>query len=368
MKAVTVGSATIDYIAIVEDLKTETRVSGDRETSFLLLEQGRKNDAEFISQFGGGGAVNAAVCLTRLGLDVECIAKVGHDHRADTVVGMLAAEGISTRRIIRTPDDATGASLLIAGRDRDNTICTYRGANTLFAPEDFTTEMLAADLVYVGPLSGGSADALTDLTARARAAGATVAVNPGIRQLTRLGGSILDALDQIDVLSMNRTEAEALIPRLAERFGHGGRELGAEPGSARLAASGLSAGEVRMSLPTYMAALSDLGVGRVVITDGHHGAYAGDGTDIHYCAVEQVDVVGTVGAGDAFASTFAARLCLGDDAAAALAAASVNSASVIRHIDAQTGLLTAADLAARVEAAAERVTALAPVPQEAQLT
>ena len=45
----------------------------------------------------------------------------------------------------------------------------------------------------------------------------------------------------------------------------------------------------------------------VVITDGNAGAYAYDGVQFYYCPVFPGKVVSTLGAGDAFASTFCAR-------------------------------------------------------------
>ena len=59
--------------------------------------------------------------------------------------------------------------------------------------------------------------------------------------------------------------------------------------------------------------------------------------------------VGTAGAGDAFASTFVALTALGWPLNRALKAASINSASVVRHADTQSGLLTLAEIEERVE-------------------
>ncbi len=53
-----------------------------------------------------------------------------------------------------------------------------------------------------------------------------------------------------------------------------------------------------------------------------------------------VKVVGTAGAGDAFVSTLAFYLHQGVSPKSALQAAVRNSASVISHVDTQTGLLS----------------------------
>ena len=81
----------------------------------------------------------------------------------------------------------------------------------------------------------------------------------------------------------------------------------------------------------------------------------GDGgtrNEIIYCPGVPTKVMGTAGAGDAFASTFASRIAMGETPADALRAATLNAASVLAHVDTQTGLLDRAALEAQL---AERV-------------
>ena len=49
MKAITVGSATIDIIALIADDDVERMTMHNATSSFLLLEQGKKVDASSIS-------------------------------------------------------------------------------------------------------------------------------------------------------------------------------------------------------------------------------------------------------------------------------------------------------------------------------
>ena len=79
----------------------------------------------------------------------------------------------------------------------------------------------------------------------------------------------------------------------------------------------------------------------IVITDGGKGAYAYDGKDYYYCPVFDGPVVSTLGAGDAFASTFCAALGKTKvNIGKALMYASVNSAGVVSKFGATEGLLT----------------------------
>ena len=79
MKALTVGSAMIDTIAIMASDSIERMSMRNAESSFLLLEEGRKTDALEVSTHCGGGAINTAVAMSRLGLDVATLVKVGRD-------------------------------------------------------------------------------------------------------------------------------------------------------------------------------------------------------------------------------------------------------------------------------------------------
>ena len=79
----------------------------------------------------------------------------------------------------------------------------------------------------------------------------------------------------------------------------------------------------------------------VVITDGGRGAYAYDGNKYYFCPIYPSNVVSTLGAGDAFASTFCAALSKTKlDIGLSLMYASVNSASVVSEFGATSGLLT----------------------------
>ncbi|MBQ9688390.1 carbohydrate kinase family protein, partial [bacterium] len=87
----------------------------------------------------------------------------------------------------------------------------------------------------------------------------------------------------------------------------------------------------------------------VVITDGGNGAYAYDGQKFYYCPVFPSEVVSTLGAGDAFASTFCAALGRTNlDIGKSLMYSSVNSASVVSKFGATEGLATFEEIEARL--------------------
>ena len=353
MKALTIGGAMIDTIAVIASERVERMTMRNADTSFLLLEEGRKNDAEDISTHCGGGAVNAAVGLARLGHDVSTLIKVGQDARAETILARLAAEGISTRYAVRDGRAPTGASVLVSAHDRNAAIFTFRGANTLLEVKDLKKDAFAADLIYVSGLSNDSADCFPTIIERAKAEGALVAANPGIRQLSARQGQFRDAVGRIDILAVNRVEASALVPWLVSRAddptGLLAPVLGQAPSEVLpdLARRGLSSGGFDMSLAAFFRNIHNLGPRWVVITDGRDGAYASAPSGIVHCPAAPVVAAGTAGAGDAFNSTFAAYITQSAAAEDALLAAAANASSVIMHIDTQTGLLRRQDIETR---------------------
>ena len=349
MKALTVGGAMIDTIAVIANERIERMTMRNADTSFLLLEEGRKNEADDVSTHCGGGAVNAAVALARLGCDVSALVKLGQDARAETILARLAHEGVSTRYAVRDSRAPTGASVLLSAHDRNAAIFTFRGANTLLEPADLKRDAFAVDLVYISTLSNESAACFPTLIEYAKAEGALVATNPGIRQLSARQGQFRDVVGKIDILAINRHEAEALVPWLVASAGEGGRPLQHKPGVdvPDLARRGFAAGGFELSLASFFSAVHRLGPRWVVVTDGKDGAYASAPSGVLHCSVAPAAIAGTAGAGDAFNATFAAYIAQSASAEDAVVAASINAASVISHLDTQTGLLKRKELEAR---------------------
>ncbi|MDR3438255.1 carbohydrate kinase family protein [Telmatospirillum sp.] len=341
MRVLTVGGAMIDTIAIIDSDRIERMKMFNAESSFLLLEEGGKTEAKNVSTHCGGGAVNAAIAMSRLGLDVAALVKLGRDSRAEVLLARLMEEGVSSRWALRDNRAPTGCSVLISSHDRNAAIFTFRGANTLLEPVDLQDDAFAVDAVYVSNLTNKSGECLPEIVKKAKDHDAIVAVNPGLRQLSAYGPVFQECLGMIDILSINRIEAGALVPHLATKVGEGGVAFPLAPGEEPpfLAAKGLSGGGFEMSLMGFCQALIALGPKYVVLTDGGRGAFVATRKELFYCPAAKCTVVGTAGAGDAFASTFTAFIALGRTEAEALRAATLNAASVVGHVDTQTGLL-----------------------------
>jgi ribokinase len=357
LKALTIGGAMIDTIAIIDSDRIERMTMLNADSSFLLLEEGRKTEASDISTHCGGGAINVAVALARLGLDVAVLVKLGQDARADTVLARLTQERVCTRWALRDPRAPTGAAVHVSSHDRNAAVFTFRGANTLLEPQDLRDDAFAVDIVHVSNLSNKSADRFPEIVKRAKAQGAMVSANPGVRQLSTRSGAFQQCLSSIDILTLNRGEADVLVPSLVARFGEGGPVPPVEPGEQppSLLVRGLGGGGYEMSLVAFLAALSSFGPKAVVITDGSRGAYLGLNKEILFCTAGAVATAGTAGAGDPFSATFTAYHAMGRRPADSLRAASINAASVVSYVDTQTGLLTSSAIEERLAKADNRI-------------
>jgi ribokinase len=342
MNVLTVGGAMLDTIAIIDSASIERASLDNAGSSFLLLEQGRKIEALEVSTHCGGGAMNTAVCFARLGLDVAVLAKLGRDRRAEQLIACLKEEHVSDRWVAYDDEQPTGSSVHVSSHDRNAAIFTFRGANTRLMPADLAADAFACDVVYIANLSNEAARCFPEIVEKAKAHGALVAANPGIRQLTSHGDTFAAMLPRLDILALNRREAEAVAALLAPAAAEDGPPLSV-PKTMRpapLAERGLRPeGRRAMGLRTFFRELLDRGVGCVVITDGRDGAFAASAGRLCYCPAEDVAVAGTAGAGDAFAATFTTYAALGRTPEEALVAASHNAASVLGFVDTQTGLL-----------------------------
>ena len=334
MKAATVGSAMIDIIAVLESDSIEQISLSNAHQQFLLVEPGRKIEASSISTHIGGGGLNTAVSLSRLGCNVMPIVRTGNDTSRVHVQEHCEEHGLSTDALLIDDTDSTGSAVMIASHDKNAAIFTHRGANTRLVAADIeAVDLDATDLVHAAPLSGDSALALPDIARLAKSRGAFFSCNPGIRQITTRTNTVLNAAGNMDLLSINGAEAAALVPCLSAldaslSWKH------VRPGEPVLRSQ-----ESLISLEQFCAALKAHGPGFVLVTYGNEGAYLYDGSTLYHQSIIPTEVAGTAGAGDAFVSTLAWALKSGKVPQEGLLLAAHNAASVVAFVNTIDGLL-----------------------------
>jgi ribokinase len=353
MRVLCIGSAMIDIVVLVDSRNVERMTMSNATSSFLLLEQGTKVEASSVSSHCGGGAVNTATAMRRLGAEARVIVKIGMDQNGERVLQTLDAADIDTSAVTRTRELATGQAVMVSSHDRNATIFTLRGANGLLRSPDLDPALFAtADLVYVSGLSNRSADCFPIILRHAKEAQAFVAVNPGIRQITSRTDALIHSLIDVGLVTMNRIEAQALVPTVAARLQGQGPRLRVSQAAdlPRLMRTGLSFGGFDIGLGEFLGGfLAVSRAQRVAITDGTQGAYLAESAGVHFCPILKVKVQSTAGAGDAFSSTLAFMTASGASAERALRAAVINAAGVVTRSDTTSGLLDSEQLLAELK-------------------
>ena len=113
MKALALGGATVDIIASVSDDEVERMTMHNATTNFLLLEEGKKVDAEAVETHTGGGAINASVSMALLGLDISCVVKIGDDIEGQMVQKRLKERNIGSQWVLSAAEQATGCAVMV---------------------------------------------------------------------------------------------------------------------------------------------------------------------------------------------------------------------------------------------------------------
>ncbi|WP_119343264.1 carbohydrate kinase family protein [Facilibium subflavum] len=347
MKVLTIGGATLDTIIEYEEMETMEIQKPATTQSYLLLEEGAKIEVTKQKCFSGGGATNAAVSLKRLGFDVSFFGKIGRDNIGQSVLQELKDQDINTDEVRFSEHYGTATSYVVPSLKGDRTIFAYRGANRDLLTEDLPENAIkAADFVYVTSLSKTSAAQLPQIVKFAKEHDTKVAINPGNSQLEVGNGFIKESLHGIDILILNYEEAQKLMSSLLTDEN---QEKDVKNQQNLLETQPVFQDSF-FSLKEFFQKTLSLGPSIVVVTDGSNGVYVGTEKELYFHPALKVEnIVNTLGAGDAFGSSFCGGIYSGKSIAEAVAYGLVNSASVIQTHDAKSGLLDKSTLLKQVE-------------------
>ncbi len=259
-----------------------------------------------------GNAANAAVSAARLGLSTGFISNVGKDRFGEEILAVFKREGVDTEYIAVNDGIPTNHHYVLS-YEAERTILIRHEAYPYLIPK----ELVPPKWVYLSSVGEHTEAFHNELLEWLRAHRETkLAFQPGTFQI-KMGKEKLAGLYAIaEVVAVNKEEAERIL------------EIG-ETGIKEL-----------------LEKMRALGPKIALITDGTNGAYASDGAQVLKVPMypDQSPPANRTGAGDAMTSTFVAALALGKSLEEALLWGPVNSMSVVRHIGAQKGLLTRAEL------------------------
>ncbi len=340
-KILTIGSGMHDVFMQYEGVETLQLHTNHQDLSYICMQAGRKIEIQKLISYCGGGATNSAVSFARAGFDVTIFCKIGADHAGNFIIEHLKKEKVNTDTLIMTNTAVTGSSFIIPGPHGNSALFVHRGANITLTKSEIPHHAIAhSDQLYITSLSGPTAQLLLPITALAKQCNKPIAANPGTSQLRAGADYLKSALSNIDTLILNSYEAELLMTSLTILMPPLPTPFYKDKFLPKLLKKPLGSATTCFTLPQFFHQVHACGPRIIVVTNGAEGVYASDTQTIYFHPSIPIEIVNSIGAGDAFGSCFVASLYNKRTIDDALRAGVINSASVIEHLGTQTGLLT----------------------------
>jgi len=268
---------------------------------------------KFFMAHGGKGA-NQAVAAARLGGEVTFVARIGNDIFGDRAVEGSEKEGIDTRFIVRDPDEQSGVALIFVDREGENVIVVAPGSNSRLSPEDVdrAADRMASCRALILQLEV-PLNTVEHAARMAHEKGVKVVLNPAPMPAEGLPKRLLDA---VDILVPNESEARSMLA------------LKSDQPIDETSARGL--------LDKVKCA---------VVTMGGEGALVVTPEGVRRIPAPKVEVVDTVGAGDAFVGALTVGLSSGRSLTESAEFAQKAAAISVTRMGAQSSLPTAEEVA-----------------------
>lgn len=306
-KVLTIGDATLDTFLNIHEATVECDLQ--KKNCRLCFSYAEKIPIHESIQSAGGNAINVAVGLAKLGIKTAVASELGTDTNGNLIVEALKKAKVSDQELTRNSKTQTRYSVILNFKG-ERTILGYHPKHT------YRSLKLKSnyDWVYYSSLGPTFEVIQTSLINWLKKNKQTkLIMNPGSYQLKEKMSEIKKILPRVNVLIVNREEAEQIV--------------GKNPNPEILAKKLIAGG------PQIVA-----------ITDGARGAYAATAHGFYFAPPLPVKPVSSTGAGDAFSAGFIAALVKEKNLTTALQWGIKNSSSVIKYFGAQTGLLSTKDL------------------------
>jgi len=296
---ISIGATTVDIF-----IKSDGFLVKD---NLLSVEYASKNEISQSLICSGGGASNAAVSFSRLGLKTACISLIGESHLNNFIRRDFEENGLSLDYLSKDKKDTTDFSVILVAPDGGRSILTNRGKSGLTKKYIPWKTLKLAKWLYITSLEG-NLDLLEQIIGFAKESNIKVSINPGSRELTQQK-RLLPLLPLVDFLLLNQEEAET-ITQTDHDNSH------------------------------FWDNIHRLNTPLVAVTNGREGAHILLDGKQFYSPIINTHPVDETGAGDSFGSAFVAALIHQKTPQEALFWGIKNSASVVSYLGAKTGLLT----------------------------
>lgn len=205
---ITIGSATRDVFLKTKDF--EVRKHSDSPTGIeQCFPLGSKIEVEELVFTTGGGGTNSAVTFARQGLKTACVGVIGNDFNGQEILRELKKEKITPIFYIHN-DKPTAYSVILVTPGAERTILSFKGEGQHFDSDKIPWEELRASWFYLNSL-GGNFDLLKKIIQEAKNQNASIAFNPGVKDINNGLEKFKQILKEIDIFILNKEEGELLL-------------------------------------------------------------------------------------------------------------------------------------------------------------
>lgn len=306
-----VGDTVVDAFIKLKDAHVTCNV--DHGACEICMPFGAKVPYESVTIIPAvGNSANAAVSAARLGLQSGLVTFLGNDVNGRECKFQLEQENVNTSCVVMENGKITNYHYVLWFGDERTILIKHETFKTFLPPIEKPPRW-----IYLSSLGEHAKDLHFELDKYLTAnPEVKLAFQPGTFQI-KMGKDLLAPIySKTEFFCCNVEEAMQILGT-----------------------------EVR-DVTTLLLGVSLLGPKVVCITDGHEGAYMRWKDENYFLPIypDPLPPLERTGAGDAFASTFAAALVAGLDPVEAFRWGPINSMNVVQYVGAQKGLLKKKDI------------------------
>jgi sugar/nucleoside kinase (ribokinase family) len=261
----------------------------------------------------GGNAANVAVGTKKLGLKTAIVTELGDDINGRAIESELKKSGVDTK-LVKIIKKAETRYSVVLNYKSERTILSYHAKRNYSLPR-----LPKTDWIYYTSLGKNFEKMQKQLVAHLKKnPQIKLSMNPGSYQLKNGLPAIKQILPLLDLLIVNKEEAERIV--------------------------GENADSKKLCLLLHVK-----GAKQVVITDGLNGSYAFDGEKVYHLHSAPLKAKAKTGAGDAYTSGFLSAIIYGLSVPEAMQWGTANAEGVIQVVGAQKGLLNKANIKKKIK-------------------
>ncbi len=258
----------------------------------------------------GGCANNTAIALSRLGVSVGAMGKIGKDHFGDLLLKTHEENHVDTTGILQDESTNTSFTFVAVASDGERSFCHYIGANGELNENDLDWDIIkTAKILHIaGALVMPKFDGqpMANVLKKAKTLGIKTSLDTAWDATGKWLETLEPCLPYVDIFLPSLTEAHQLTGT-------------SEPNE-------------------ISKVLHDYGISTIGIKMGENGSYVSTSNEKFYMPAYHVDIVDATGAGDAYVAGFLAGTVKGWDIKSTAELASATGAACVTAIGTTAGI------------------------------